>query len=169
MYFISSYMLNPPILLIIHYHALRPLCLLNTQLSPCQPHHRQTTNIPRPPQQTPNLTRHVPLNSNLRNRIPQPRNRIQRHQSIQLPSINSRMQSQKHTPNKKRIILNRIIMRESPALDHIERLLRDLPLAHHCRAIFLDVFAWRGVVVELVVLFWGARREEEVCGDKVCY
>ena len=81
--------------------------------------------------------------------------------------VDSRKSGKSHGPDEKGVVLDGVGVCRLIAPQHVELFLRDLARLDRRVAVLGQVLARRGVVVDAVPLFQGARRKDTVCKDEV--
>ena len=82
-------------------------------------------------------------------------------------SVDSRESGKSHGPDGKGVILDGVGVCRLIAAQHVELFLRDLARLNRRVAVLGQVLARRGVAVDAVPLFQGARRKDAVCKAEV--
>ena len=107
------------------------------------------------------------INQNIDKAICDPRNRVCESRTIHLLPVDPCKGGKSQGPDEKGVVLDGVGVCRLIAPQHIELFLRDLARLDRRVAVLGQVLARRGVVVDAVPLFQGARRKDTVCKDEV--
>lgn len=138
-----------------------------TQTLPSQIQQSETAQITPPPNPPPRPTPFRRINENVNSPIQNPRRSIRQSSRVDNLRRNPCVRREQQTAHKQGVILDRVGMGSFIALEHVELTTRHFPLSHSSLAVFGEVFAWRGLVVDAVPLLEGAGGEDAVGPEEV--